>query len=231
MKIDKMEIASIISKGALGAIPLVGPLAAEVVGAIIPNQRIERIETLLHDLESRVKHAKIDGLDSKFLQPKFIDLLEDGFVQASRAFNSERIEYIASLLKNSLSDEQIKYEEYKKLLVILNDLNDIEILHLKSYSLDRDDEEYDEFWHLHDETLTPPLTYMDSSEEDFDKQAIFETYRSRLVALGLIKIRYKKPRKGELPEFDEKTGMIKANGHSITRLGSLLLRSLDLSAS
>ncbi|HFG1639843.1 TPA: hypothetical protein ACGFW1_003524 [Vibrio cholerae] len=52
MKIDKMEIASIISKGALGAIPLVGPLAAEVVGAIIPNQRIERIETLLHDLES-----------------------------------------------------------------------------------------------------------------------------------------------------------------------------------
>ncbi|HFG1639841.1 TPA: hypothetical protein ACGFW1_003522 [Vibrio cholerae] len=135
------------------------------------------------------------------------------------------------MLKNSLSDEQIKYEEYKKLLVILNDLNDIEILHLKSYSLDRDDEEYDEFWHLHDETLTPPLTYMDSSEEDFDKQAIFETYRSRLVALGLIKIRYKKPRKGELPEFDEKTGMIKANGHSITRLGSLLLRSLDLSAS
>ena len=41
------DIATILSKGLVGAIPFVGPLAAEIVGAIIPNQRIDRLESLL----------------------------------------------------------------------------------------------------------------------------------------------------------------------------------------
>ena len=41
------DIAMILSKGLVGAIPFVGPLAAEIVGAIIPNQRIDRLESLL----------------------------------------------------------------------------------------------------------------------------------------------------------------------------------------
>jgi hypothetical protein len=33
--------------------------------------------------------------------------------------------------------------------------------------------------------------------------------------------------KGELPDFDERTGRIKANGYKVTALGKLLLRLID----
>ena len=58
MKSNVKDLATIFGKGLVGAIPFVGPLAAEIVGSIIPNQRIDRIETFLKMLES-----KIHGLD------------------------------------------------------------------------------------------------------------------------------------------------------------------------
>jgi len=228
MKLEKTDVAAILGKGLAGAIPIVGPLAAEVIGAVIPNQRMERIESLLESLEAKVKEAEIHNIEEKFSQPEFVDLLEDGFIQASKALSVERREYISSLLKNSLTEEQVKYQEYKKLLVLLNDLNDIEILLLKSYTLYQGDDEYDEFWGVHEDILTPPMVYIGSSDEDLDKEAIFATYKTRLVTLGLLRVTYRKPKKGDMPEFDEKTGMVKASGNSITHLGRLLLRSIDL---
>jgi len=47
------------------------------------------------------------------------------------------------------------------------------------------------------------------------------------VRLGLLKPRFKNVKKGSLPVFDEKTGMMKASGHSITRLGRMLLKYID----
>jgi hypothetical protein len=44
MNIEKADVAAVIGKGLLGAIPFVGPLAAEIVGIIIPNQRLEHNE-------------------------------------------------------------------------------------------------------------------------------------------------------------------------------------------
>jgi hypothetical protein len=52
-------------------------------------------------------------------------------------------------------------------------------------------------------------------------------YRNRLRRLSLIRATYKKPKKGELPEWDFKTGMIKAQSDRITPLGRLLLRYID----
>jgi len=43
----KSNVAAILGKGMVGAIPIIGPLAAEIVGAVIPNQRVDRIETLV----------------------------------------------------------------------------------------------------------------------------------------------------------------------------------------
>ena len=227
MNINKSEIASIIGKGLVGAIPIVGPLAAEIVGSVIPNQRIERIESLLKLLEAKLDEKNILTIEDKLTQPEYIDLVEDSFIQASRALSIERRNYIASLLKNSLNEEQTKYIEYKKLLSILGDLNDIEILQLKSYSLHQGEEAYYDFWGKHEDVLSPPSVHMGSSQEELDQNAIFQTYKMRLISLGLLKIRYKKPKRGETPDFDEKTGMVKANGHDITSLGRLLLKSVD----
>ena len=101
------DIATIIGKGLLGAIPFVGPLAAEIVGAVIPNQRIDRIESLLKLLESKIPEADRTKVEQNIYFPESIDLIEDGFIQASRALSEERKEYIASLLKNSLTEDQV----------------------------------------------------------------------------------------------------------------------------
>ena len=221
------DIAAIIGKGLLGAIPFVGPLAAEIVGSVIPNQRIDRIESLLKLLESKIPEADREKVEQKIYSPESIDLIEDGFIQASRALSEERKEYIASLLKNSLTEDEVKHIEYKRLLSMLGELNDLEVLILKSHTMYRGQQEHQEFWETHEGALTPPMAYMGSSQEEIDKHTIYQTHRLHLANLGLLKPRFKKPKRGELPEFDEKTGMIKAQGYDITALGRLLLRCID----
>jgi hypothetical protein len=225
---NRTDIATIIGKGLLGAIPFVGPLAAEIVGAIIPNQRIDRIESLLMLLESKISMEDRSKVEKRIISSEFVDLIEDGFIQASRALSEERIEYIACLLKNSLTEDEVKYIEYKSLLSILNNLNDLEVLILKSKIISyRGHPEYDEFWKSHKNAVTPQLVHMGSTQEELDRHTIFKTYELHLTNLGLLKAKFKKPKRGELPEFDDKTGMIKAQGYDVTRLGQLLLRSID----
>lgn len=221
------DIAAIIGKGLFGAIPFVGPLAAEIVGAIIPNQRIDRIESLLRLLESKISEEDKEKVKQRVVSPESVDLIEDGFVQASRALSEERKEYIASLLKNSLTDDQLKHIEYKRLLSILGELNDLEVLILKSLTFLYSEEGSNEFWGKHEKALDEPIAYLGSPQEEWDKFEIYKTHKEHLVRLGLLKIRFKKPNKGEVPEFDEHTGMIKAQGYDITSLGELFLRSID----
>ena len=59
------------------------------------------------------------------------------------------------------------------------------------------------------------------------RHAIHEIYRAHLRRLGLLRTTYKKPKKGQLPEFDEKTGMMKAGSDRTTALGRLLLRYVE----
>ena len=62
---------------------------------------------------------------------------------------------------------------------------------------------------------------MACSQQDIDKAAVRNTYQRKLVEHGLLQPSYPKPQKGQLPEFDENTGMLKAKGHHITSLGKL----------
>ncbi|PTN10891.1 hypothetical protein [Nitrosomonas aestuarii] len=221
------DVATIIGKGLLGAIPFVGPLAAEIIGAVIPNQRIDRIESLLKLLESKIPKEDREKVEQRIVSPESVDLVEDSFVQASRALSEDRKEYIASLLKNSLTDDELKHIEYKRLLSILGELNDLEVLILKSQTLHRGQPEHDEFWSAHEDALKQPLAHMGSTQVEIDKHTIYQTHKLHLANLGLLKARFKIPKRNEFPEFDEKTGMIKAQGYDITGLGRLLLRSID----
>ncbi len=157
-----------------------------------------------------------------------MDLIEDSFIQVSRALSEERKDYIASLLKNSLTDTDLNYIEYKRLLSILGELNDLEILILKSMNLRPHGTVVHEFWVTHGEALTPPrLTIGTAVQRDFDKSAIFKTHNLHLLSLGLIKPVFSRIRDGELPKFDDETGMLHARRHQITDLGKLLLKCID----
>ncbi len=228
--IEKPDLATMFSKGIVGAIPFVGPLAAEIIGATIPNQRIDRIENFLDKLEKKINEIDKEKVKESIKKPETIDLFEDAFIQASRALSNDRKEYIASLLKNSLNDDEIKHVEYKRLLSLLGEVNDIEILMLISQrfnTIGGNDPEAEQFWKKHGEVIQEPPAYMGSTQEELDKHTIYLAHKLHLVNLGLLKLRFKTPRKGEIPEFDEKTGMIKSSGYDSTSLGRLLVKAID----
>src|SRR5688500_11999438 len=135
MKITKTDVASVVAKGALGAIPIVGALAAEVVGALIPNRRLDRIETLLEELSRKLGDRSEDQVRERFTSPEFVDLLEEGLQQSARALSEERISSIATLLKNSLTEKELNHAHDKRLLELLGTLNDAEIIVLQSYTM------------------------------------------------------------------------------------------------
>jgi len=224
--LKKIDVSVSLAKGVLGVLPIVGPMVTEVISLTIPNQRIDRIEDFLRKLEDKVQKIEERRIREVFGLPGFIDVFEESIYQASRALTEERRECIASLVKNTIAEEKIEFIQHKQLLSILGELNDIEILLLKYYALNGKEE--DEFWDKHKNVLLPPPADSVTSQEELDKHTIHQTYKQHLSRLGLMRQRFKVPRKDELPEFDEETGMIKGQGYSVTELGWLLLRTVDL---
>lgn len=221
------DTAIAVARGAVNYIPYVGPILAELFGTIIPNQRIDRVTTFAQMLNAKVEHMDQDLLEQKMRTEEFADLFEDGAFQAARTLTDERKEYIASLLKNSLSSEDLDHLQEKQLLSLLGDINDAELIILRSYGLDLDPQAHQQFIETHQDTVQGPLAVFGSSQEEADRSAIHQTYRSHLQRLGLVQEKYKKPKKNELPEWDYKTGMLKSSGTHITPLGRLLLRYID----
>jgi hypothetical protein len=218
----------LLLKGITGAIPFIGPMIAEIVGEIIPGQRIDRMSELLHILNEKLSKLEIsqEELSHKMKEEPYVNLLEEGMWQAARSTSQERKEYIASILANGISNENLHEVEENILLSILSQLNDNEIIILYSYTMRV--RRNPEFQKQHENILMKPLVHIGSNQEELDKATIYDTYRGKLVSLNLLRRDFKKPKRGELPEFDEKTGMVKASGYSLTPLGRLFLKYIDM---
>ena len=225
---SRVDIGVAIGKGVISALPFIGPLVAEVVGTLIPNQRIDRIETLLKKLDEKVQSLDRDDVDERFESPEFVDLLEDGMHQGARALSDERLDYISSVLKNGLADEEIRHAEIKRLLSLLDELNDAEVIILRSQAHHPDGDPDPDFRERHANVLKIRAAHKESSQREIDEAAVYDSFKNHLVQLGLLRPRFKKVRRGETPEFDPRTGQIKAPGFKITPLGRLLLRQIDL---
>lgn len=226
--VKKKDVVASVLKGYLSGLPVLGPMVAEMIDDLIPNQRIDRIASLLKVLESKIDPKEKVKVEARMLEEKSIDLMEDGFLQAARALSEERIEYIASLLKNGLTDEDLERSAYKRLLFILGEINDIEVLLLKFYTKLTTIGRAEEFRSKHPGILTAYIN-IGTSQKEVDKHAVCEAYTTNLSRLGLIKSTFDRPWMDEPPEFDEQTGMMKSSGYIITDLGRLLLRSIDQS--
>ena len=167
-------------------------------------------------------------LESQLNNGEFTDLIEEGFRQAARSLSDERRQYIASLIINSLSSENISYAESRHLLRILDEVNDIEIIWLRSYreATMGDDKE---FWETHRNVLEPvPVTAYGSSQETLDKHTLQESYKEHLFQLRLFERRYRMDHKTKEPTFDTWTGTQEVEGYEITSLGRLLLKEIGL---
>lgn len=112
-------------------------------------------------------------------------------------------------------------------MFLLAELNDVEVLILKSKSFHFHNEEAKEFWNKHEKALIPPRAAVQSSKAEIEKNTVFQSHKTHLKNLGLLQPKFKRFKKGDFPEFDEKTGMMKAQSDEITSLGRLLLVSID----
>ncbi|WP_417914384.1 hypothetical protein [Candidatus Electronema sp. JM] len=127
-----------------------------------------------------------------------------------------------------MTDDELKYIECKRLMSILGELNDIEILILISQSIYSHQEGYHDFWKTHKDSLVlPVLLAGETNQEKINKETIHKAHGLHLISLGLLKARFRRSRLGTLPEFDQETGIIKSEGYDITMLGRLLLKSID----
>ncbi|MDT7541152.1 MAG: hypothetical protein QOE33_1056 [Acidobacteriota bacterium] len=222
---NQSDIAATFFKSLVGVAPFVGTFLAETISLVIPNQKLDRLVTFAKVLDDKVKYLEKDTVKLKMQTEEFTDLLEDGLIQASRAMTDERRSYLASLLKNSITNERLSHVENKKLLALLGELNDAEVLTLKYHSLSS--LERREFAELHKELFVPIRRSLGAPQANIDKWALRDSYRNKLRELGLVEPVFKRPERGKVPEFDEKTGQIKATSFRATAFGKLLLRHID----
>ena len=215
------------TRGAANLIPIVGPVLAEVLGVVIPQQRIDRIAKFAAELERRLSSVEKNMLESQLNNGEFTDLIEEGFRQAARSLSDERRQYIASIITNSLSSENISYAESRHLLRILDEVNDIEIIWLCFYrepTMGGDEE----FRETHKNVLEPVYATLGSSQETLDKSTLQESYKEHLFQRRLLERQYKINLKTKGPDFDRRTGIQKVRGYKITSLGRLFLREIGL---
>jgi hypothetical protein len=223
---DANDRGAAILRGSIGSIPGIGAALAEVVNHFIPNQRLDRIEDYLRRLSAKLNDLSADDLRDKAQDPDALDLFEEGGFQSARATNDVRREQIANVVAFGLSGDDQDRIEAKRILRLLRDIDDDQIIILTSYLHRHMNDE--EFSDRHSDILYGPAAHLGSSREELDRATMVDLAKAQLKSLGLLQTRYKKPKKGELPEFDEKTGMIKRQSVTLSPLGRLVLRRVGL---
>lgn len=213
-------------RGGIGAVPFVGSILAEIVGMFIPEQRIERLETYVKALAEQLAGKDQEELRARMTYPDNIDLFEEGALQSTRALSEDRRLRIAMLVAYGISGAEAARIEAKRLLALLREIDDDQLIILSSYlHKHRDD---GSFWEKHKAVLEPVGAHIGSSREELDRDAMASLARDQLLRLGLIRERYRTPQRGENPEFDASTGRVKAISHELTTIGRMLLTHIGL---
>jgi hypothetical protein len=226
----KNDLIASALKASLSTIPCAGPLIAEIAGEIIPNQRVDRIVGFVEILDTRLSNLEEEFVKSQIDNEYFTDLIEEGIRQASRAISKERKDYIASIIAKSLSSDDVNYIESKHLMRILRELNDIEIIWLKSFSI-HSTKTHQKFKKKHKDILFDKRFENESSKIKADQVALQQSYKEHLTQFSLLKPVFEQSIKGRnehVPQFDNSTGEQIKTGYQITDLGYFLLKTIDL---
>lgn len=222
-----IDYVTAAARAVLGMVPFAGSLLVELAGTIIPNQRQDRIVKFAETLERKLSDLEQEIVRTQLTNENFTDLLEEGMRQAARALSDERREYIASLISNSISADDLEHIESRHLLRILGEINDIEIIWLRFF-LHTTIEGDQAFRARNAAILRHQSAYVNGPPELYTKQLLQESYKEHLVQLGLLQYRFRTDFKTKMPEFDKSTGEQKVRGYELSPLGRLLLKHIGL---
>ncbi|WP_010448476.1 hypothetical protein [Vibrio rotiferianus] len=215
------------TKSVFGAVPIAGPFLSELVGCIIPNQRVDRLTNYVKQLEVRLSSIESSKLKNATSSPEGIDLIEEGFVQAARTMTDERRKYIANIIANGIDSEVIEYSESKYLLKLFQELNEEEVIWLRFYLKPTANEDK-EFRDKHKNILEPIHAYIGSGDRTVERSSLQTSYIEHLERLGLTRSHHRINRETGIPEFDRFTGKIAISHRTLTPIGKLLLKQIGL---
>jgi hypothetical protein len=212
------EFGATVIKSVANLAPIFGGTLVECLNFIIPNRRFDRFMRFVYELEARLilleETIPRDEIQRRMTQPEFERLLEEGSQQASRTLSDERRARLASLLKNGLSDEDQNYPKHERVLDVLGQLNDVELLILEGYFVSWCDYEKGIMWWDKHEALNVQEPYIGSKNDEYEAYALSQSYTSHLQMLHLL-------------EMDKPTDNSKARPH-ITLFGRMFIFALDL---
>lgn len=224
-----VDFAATALKAIVGAAPVIGSFLSEVVGLIIPNLCFDRLIQFAGKLDCRLGKLEKSFIKYQFNKnEKFIDLLEEGLKQAANSLSDDRREYLANLIAYSITKSDAEMIESKHIIKILNELNDAEIIWLKSFDI-LNIENMNEFQTKHAEILEPIYATMNSPSSTTYRESIQKSYLEHLVKLRLIKEVFKIDSKTKMPEYNHMTGEQIVSHHEITTLGIILLKEISIS--
>jgi hypothetical protein len=170
-------------RGLAGMVPIAGSLIAELITEIVPGQRQERVEDWLRRLAERLDIVEAAALRKRLSEPESVALFEEGVHQAARAISEERRQQLVELIAQGISDARRDYLESRRILRLLWELDDAEVVLLAGYLQKNQQGEYRT---RHSSVLSGPRAHLSSSREDLDAAAVREPGHRHLVRLGLL---------------------------------------------
>ena len=221
LKDQTVDYLTALGRSAVGTIPLVGSAFSEAITNFIPGQRIDRIAKYLVALEERVTELEID-IQEKMQHPGNVDLFEEGCYQACRAVTEERLNYIVNLVSNGINDNVKEYIKHKKLLSILQELNDLEISLLVIY-YKKQYEDVKQLLSCNSSLRQFFLKHNTNNEDICLKQACI----TKLVSLNLLDAKGYYGHKWETRD-NEQSNSEYALDEDISQLGEYFLQKLGL---
>ena len=86
-----------IGKGIISLVPFAGGPLAEIISAVVPMQRADRIAAYLRALTRRIDAFEAAIKHDLLSNKQKIDLIEEGGFQAARALSENRVEQIVEV--------------------------------------------------------------------------------------------------------------------------------------
>ena len=168
----------------VGGIPVIGGLIVELLGNIIPRQRTDRIVDFLRILELRLEKIEQVRVQERLKSPETISLIEDAFLIAYRAQTEERRKQIAEIIVRGAFLEKKEVYEAKRMLSVLDQLTDPEIIVLQAYAYRFTNRP---FFGLHRQLLFEEPPVITDPVRKRDSYSIRQSYHDHLELLGLIR--------------------------------------------
>lgn len=223
--------ATSVGKAVLGAIPFAGPLLTEIMIGVVPSLKEERLINYVRLINSRVEALEENQKQQARSNPNYLELIEDGALQAIRSTSDTRIEQISEIVAKGLERDEVSIVRRKRILRVFSQIDDDEVLILEAYGHSsafgvrglgvRKDP-----WA---KVEKPERLSLNSkvSRDELEEQPLYEMGVSNLRNLGLLELKPKTVRKGEQIKFNTKTGEPEGK-IQITRLGYMMLNEIGL---